>query len=92
MYLTFDVTVCFLRFSCGGVVVTALDGKIVCDNTLDAYVLSVPFVVVLFVRAYHRSHARALVYVITRRLEIAYTQQLPVIRQRLFPEVKPASA
>lgn len=46
----------------GGVVITALAGKIICDNTLDA------------------------------RLEIAYMQQLPVIRQRLFPEVKPASA
>lgn len=46
----------------GGVVITALGGKIVCDNTLDA------------------------------RLQIAYTQQLPVIRQRLFPDAKPASA
>ena len=40
--------------SCGGVVVTSGDGKIVCSNTLD------------------------------ERLQIAYTQNLPMIRGTFF--------
>lgn len=43
-----------IKTCCGGVVVTSMDGKIVCSNTLDD------------------------------RLQITYSQQLPVIRKMLF--------
>ena len=48
-----------LHCSCGGVVVTSGDGKIVCSNTLD------------------------------ERLQIAYTQNLPMIRGTFFGVEQP---